>query len=653
MHQETSPPLPYPSPLTLHTPGYNTRQSCHQEGKPVPSEPSLNDRYLALIDQIVEATLKGEVRSKEQVYQQLRQDVAVGTGEVFERSLATRLMETQAAAEDNSSEIKQAKAMRRLRAMKTIQSEWQRCQETHRVTGVLATATQAILAAPDRYVTWLRYCDPNLESSLTLEQLKQLAQALSLAAQNATEADSQQELQTLVIGIQQGLAAWTELSDYLVSWLYDSSAGIGFETPGQRGPWQLWSDKSTHLVPHLLFKALTMEQPIATVIQQQPINASDWVELVVLLQCIQRGLVNWFEQQQYDADWGKRQAIATFLSFSVLWNQLSAAFESLPSLRDGTELLQGCFQVLLQLLRTFAQKPYFPLYGGVFALFSSQSLRDALSYLDAPLKRVEGTQEKARILTLIGYSQQAIGQYDRALAFHQQALEMAQTFADSACQIANLNHLSRTYGSLKQYATAIDASQRALILARQQGDRLGEANALTNLGYSEVLSARSLEWVDAEQYESAIGYLQRGLKLSESLGDRQSLSLCYNSLGMAYVALEQPETAVSYLEQGIQAALQSGDLYLQGLNLVYLAEAHYSQGNRDTALYTACLAMYGLHQIGAKEWRQAAGLLVILQGQLGDAEFEQIKARYRSAILRTIGVDGYDYLGELLQDYRR
>ena len=56
-----------------------------------PSEPTptqtLRDRYLALIDQIVQTTLKGQIRSKEQVYQMLVQQVSPGTGEIFERCL--------------------------------------------------------------------------------------------------------------------------------------------------------------------------------------------------------------------------------------------------------------------------------------------------------------------------------------------------------------------------------------------------------------------------------------------------------------------------------------------------------------------------------------------------------------------------------------
>lgn len=92
---------------------------------PTPDAPSLSDRYFALIDQIVDITLKGKLRSKEQIYQQLVRDVEAGTGEIFERCLATRLEETQARL-NTGDELKQAKASRILRALQAIQGEWER-----------------------------------------------------------------------------------------------------------------------------------------------------------------------------------------------------------------------------------------------------------------------------------------------------------------------------------------------------------------------------------------------------------------------------------------------------------------------------------------------------------------------------------------------
>lgn len=613
-------------------------------------------RYLALIDEIVQTTLKGKIRSQQQVYQMLLQGVSPGTGEIFERALGDRITATQYQVDTQTDELKQAKATRSLRALQTISKEWQRWQEQNRATEAIAAATQEVTTAyPEHRLTaLLRVLDPNRTQSLNLQQLQQLSLALQHQSQSS-DPDFCTEFQQFSEGITRGVASWQRLQDHLVSWMYDQSQGpLGFEgASGQRGPWALWAKQVSSPLPQALFHTLALNQSVTELAaQQRSIELSDWVELAVILQCLQRGLVTWFDQQAYDVKAGSKMSISTFLTFAVVWSQLGNGLSGAAN-RINRVLSDACSQLMLQILRTFAQQKYFPLYGGIFASFSGDYLRDTLNYLDEPLRQVEGTQEKARILTLLGYSQRALGQYQRANDFHQQALEIARNAGDLPCEIANLNHLSRTCVAQKIYAEAINYSQRALILSRGAGDRLGEANALVNLGYSEVFQAQLLEQIAPETYETAIGYLQQGLKLSEQLGEIQSQALCFSSLGMAHLVLSQPQAAIKYLKDGLQAAQFSGDLYLQALNLANLAEAHYGLQNLEKAIYTGCLGMYLLEQIASKEWRQPAGLITILQGQMGDVAFQTLLKQHRSQIIAVIGVDGYDHIPQLLAEYKR
>ncbi len=621
------------------------------------SEPSgtLVDRYFELIDQIVTITLKGQLRSKEQIYQMLAAGTESGTGEIFERCLSERLATTAALVQNSADEAKQARASRSLRAMQAINGEWERYQKAQQASSVITTAAQAILQAPagERFEIWLGYFDPNQANRLTLDGLKQLAQTFDKAS--LEDADIKREIQQLSSGMRAGIDAYQRLEGVLIEWIYQTSSAIGFEGETSWGPWRLWSERVNHPVPKQLFQTIGSNQSIAEWVRRQSLDLQSWVELVVLLQSLRQALATWFEQQPYDSKWGLKQTVSTYLTFAAIWCEISNGLNDAADITraDREQLVQGCFQTLMQILRNFSQQSYFPMYGGIFALFSGDYLKNAISYLDEPLKRVEGTQEKARILTLLGYSQRTVGRYDRALDFHQQALDIARSAADQPCEIANLNHLSRIYLAQKNYGEAINYSQRALILARQAGDRLGEANALTNLGYSEVLSAQALERLDRDDYELAVNYLQQGLALAEKQGDRQSQSLCYNSLGIAYVILAEPQTAIPYLEKGVKAAMASGDLYLQGLNFAYLAEACHARLERERAVLAAFLAMYLLEQINAAEWRQPAGLLIVLQGQLGEITFEQLRRQLRAELAAVIGVDGYDHLPQLLANYRK
>ncbi|PZV09641.1 MAG: hypothetical protein DCF22_18165 [Leptolyngbya sp.] len=606
----------------------------------------MHDRYLDLINRIITATLKGEIRSKDQVYEML-QAVSSGTGELFERCLQEQVEQVQVQLK-STDELLQAKATRKQRALKTIQGEWEHWQKNNQTSSVLTKVVQAIATQPpeERLSQLLDTIDPNQAEVLTREQIGQLAELLRQAA-NAP--DAAKESADFAAGLDQGLKTWQELEVNVVSWIFEQNQGsLGFGGSEQHGPWSSWAKSVRSPGLKALFNDLAQQQSVTAAGVPSPLSIADWVEWAIALQRLQLGLVGWFDKQPYDATAGKRLSIATFLTFTAVWSQLSQRFSELSQ----PILAQGCFQMALQSLYYFAQQPYYPLYGGLFAALSGESLQTTLDYLDQPLRQVPNTASKARILTLLGYSQRALGQVEQALKLHQQALEIARESGDRPCEIANLNHLSRTWVMQNDYSAAIDTSQRALILARQTGDRLGEANALTNLGSTTVAQGQAEVTLDTDQYEQVLEYLQRGLRLSEQEGDVPSQALCTNSLGIAQVMLGQYPEAIVSLEKGMRIAQAIGDLSLQGLNCTYLAEAHRGLGNSELAIYTGCLGMYLLNQIGSRQWRQPAGILSILNGQMGAEAFQAILTKYRPQFLQIIGVDGFDYLPTLLIDYR-
>jgi len=611
----------------------------------------MNDRYLDLINRIIAATLKGEIRSKDQVYEMLQAEVDTGTGELFERCLQEQVEEVQVQLK-SADELIQAKATRKQRALKTIQGEWDRWQKNNQTSSVLTKVVQAIAtqSPEERLSQLLDAIDPNQAEVLTREQIGQLAELLQQAANKPDAAkDFTKDIADFAAGLDQGLKTWQELEVNVVSWIFDQNQGsLGFGGSEQRGPWSSWARSVRSPGLKTLFNDLAQQQAVTGAGVPATVGVSEWVEWAIALQRLQLGLVSWFDKQPYDATAGKRLSIATFLTFTAVWSQLSQRFSELSQ----PILAQGCFQMALQSLYYFAQQPYYPLYGGLFAALSGESLQTTLNYLDQPLRQVPNTASKARILTLLGYSQRALGQIEQALKLHQQALEIARESGDRRCEIANLNHLSRAWVMQSEYSSAIDTSQRALILARQTGDRLGEANALTNLGSTTVAQGQSETALDTDQYEQVLEYLQRGLRLSEQEGDVPSQALCTNSLGIAQVMLEQYPEAIASLEKGMRIAQAIGDLSLQGLNCTYLAEAHRGLGNSELAIYTGCLGMYLLNQIGSRQWRQPAGILSILNGQMGAEAFQAILTKYRPQFLQIIGVDGFDYLPKLLADYR-
>jgi tetratricopeptide (TPR) repeat protein len=618
---------------------------------------TLRERYLQTIDQIVQRILTGkQVISKEYIYQILVEQIELGTSEIFEGCLSETVQGIEREIASQTIEVKQAKLKHKLNALAWIQTALGNLQDERQAVAVVNTMIDRVVRAdpPERLTIVLQALDPNQERKLDRAQIQLMIKSLQSVANVHLEPADFEQLRQLSLGLDRGLKTLPALEPHLVSWIYESGQQIGFGGAAESGPWSLWAKQIAKPSIKSLFQTIGRQQSISDLVAAQASgDEGEWTELAIVLQSIQTALVAWFDGQMYDRVWGQRMAFSTLITFAAIWSELANGIARATGINTNHRdaIAKACFQVTLQILRTAAQRPNFPLYGGIFAAFSGETLRDTLSYFDLPLKQVAGTQEKGRLLTILGYSQRTLGQIDRAIELHKEALEIANQAGDRPCEIANLNHLSRISIGQKDYPQAISYSQRALILARQTGDKLGEANALTNVGYSEVLAAHSIDLMDEDVYEQNISYLDRGLKLAETLDDKQSLALCYHSLGLAYLTIQQPERAIEYLQQGTKAAQAVGDLYLQGLNLTYLAEAHHSLQKNKTAVFYSCLAMYQLHQIGAKEWRQSASLATVLQGQLGTQQFQEILIQYRPNLLPAIGVDGYDYLPQLLAKY--
>jgi len=607
------------------------------------------ERYRAFVEDIITGTLKGRIASKEQVYRLLSDELKGGVGEIFERCLLER--QAQVAEQQKSgTEMQQAKALRQSRALKVLAGAWEGWQKDNQAKNASAAAIAQLQAASpeDRLSELFQILDPNQTYVFNRKQIRLLADDLK-------EADS--ELQPLARGLDQGLKSFAAMEPHLIGWMYDApQRAVGFESSRQQvSPWKYWSQKTSSSLAQELFAGQVENRSAFELAETQTnVDLAAWLELAILLRGMQGGLIAWFDKQPYSLTGGRNLAAMTFLTFAQLWSELSGGFgenEQLPD-SQAEALARAAFQVSLQILRAFAQRDTFPLYGGVLASFSGENFRETMGYLDQPLRALENTQEKARILTLVAYSQGWIGDIETSLELHYEALELSQTAGDQRCAIANLNHISRAKLKLQDYEGAIAQGQRALILARQTGDQQGEAQAIVSTGYSEVQQAQAQERPDVDRLALTVEQLRQGLQRAEKVGDRVSQTLCSSGLGQAYLLLGRNRAAQEALELAIKLALQTGNSELHSFCRMYLAEALYQQNEETEALYQACLGMYLLDQRGAADWRQAAGIVSIIQGKRGEEGFEQALQSRRSELIGLIGVDGFDYLPKLLEKYR-
>ncbi|MGF1514756.1 MAG: tetratricopeptide repeat protein [Elainellaceae cyanobacterium] len=617
-------------------------ESLSPEPAPEGATPSLSDRYTAFIDLIIDNTLKGKVRSKEYVYNQLLKKLKLGAGEIFERCLLTRRQTVDEQLDAQRDELKRAKIERQSKALRTLEDAWSKYQETQQSKTASSDAVSQLTQAPegDRLAVLAQILDPNQTYVFNHHHIELLAQSLAQVQVSDSNLALVDELHRIAAGLKQGLATYTALQPHLLGWLYENPRAVGFteSNVSTNNPWNYWARHVQRPLPKMLFEAQTRNQS-AREIAQHAADLEAWVALMVLLRGMQSGLVEWFDKQPYSAQVGRNLSASTFLAFAIIWCELSEGFRAAQA---NARLSSACFQVALQILRTFAQRDNFPLYGGVFVSFSGESFRSTIAYLDQPLKAIEKTQEKARILTILGYSQQWAGNHPQAKQLYEEALDLARQAKDQPCEIANLNHLSRLSLGQRNFTEAVNAGQRSLLLARQTGDSLGETNAIANLGYAEVRQLQQQEHVTMLTLEPTVQRLERGLSLADKYSDLLSGLFCCLGLGNAHLMLEQPSAAKPYLERSVTAANRVGSLELQGLSYAALGEVFYQLNQLSEAVVPACLGLYLLEQ-KAVENQQAANLVSILKGRL-DERFKQILQQQRSQIASRIGVEGYDHL---------
>ena len=134
-------------------------------------------------------------------------------------------------------------------------------------------------------------------------------------------------------------------------------------------------------------------------------------------------------------------------------------------------------------------------------------------------------------LTSLGNAYNSLGQYERAIAFYQQSLNIAKEIGDIQGESNSLKNLGNAYNYLGQYEKAIAFYQQSLDIAKEIGDIRGEANAWFNLGVA-------LKNVNREP--DAVGAYRNARELFQTMGLDADVQDCNDRIE----GLSQPKKPV-------------------------------------------------------------------------------------------------------------
>ena len=170
---------------------------------------------------------------------------------------------------------------------------------------------------------------------------------------------------------------------------------------------------------------------------------------------------------------------------------------------------------------------------------------------DLAAARETGDQpEESNLLATLGSIHYQLGQYEEAIAFHQQAMDVDWEIGNRPGQCANLGSLGNAHAILGQHEKAIEYYLQQLEITRQLHDLKGEGRALSKL--ADNCTA-------LDQHEDAIDHLELALNIFQMTGNREAEINIINSLVNASSLLEQHQEAIAYCQKKLENAIADND----------------------------------------------------------------------------------------------
>ena len=155
-------------------------------------------------------------------------------------------------------------------------------------------------------------------------------------------------------------------------------------------------------------------------------------------------------------------------------------------------------------------------------------------------------------LSELGRTYRNISNYSKAIELHQEALAIAKEANNIEFEISSLNYLGVVYRRTASIRTAMDFNQQALELAEAIQNPSEGIKRSINVSLNSIGNL----YLKLKQYDLAISYFERSMKLEAALNNvlglainHQNIGKCQEEMGMLDEALENYNTSLSYNEE--------------------------------------------------------------------------------------------------------
>ena len=218
-------------------------------------------------------------------------------------------------------------------------------------------------------------------------------------------------------------------------------------------------------------------------------------------------------------------------------------------------------------------------------------------------------------LNFLGLVNQITGNYDKALEYYTQALQIDEIKNDLSGKATDLNNIGSIYLTRGEYDPATNTYKEALQIAEKMQDFSGMIATLNNLGrIKEIKGELDLalrNYQKAMQITEEIGYLSRkatllnnigriyeiqnnfdialqqyheALQISDQLGDLYGKIILLNNIGRIYDEYHDYDKAMQFYTEALDLSEQLGDLSKKAGCINNIGSLYLAQGKSDKAL---------------------------------------------------------------------
>ncbi|PIQ22899.1 MAG: hypothetical protein COW65_00540 [Cytophagales bacterium CG18_big_fil_WC_8_21_14_2_50_42_9] len=200
---------------------------------------------------------------------------------------------------------------------------------------------------------------------------------------------------------------------------------------------------------------------------------------------------------------------------------------------------------------------------------------------------------KAQALNLVGYSHMMDGEYDQAMKYYYEALELGEQTGEMTIIAQSYLNLGVIHRKLNDPARAIQRYQHSLQYAVKAKDTLVISRVYNNLG--NVYEDKGL-------YEKALELFKKAAKLQEKTNDKRMWGISLHNIGNVYTLLPQPEKGLPYLFKAISINNEIHNEISKITNFASVATLYELMGENEEALKYAELSYDIAIKTGASKW---------------------------------------------------